>query len=83
MNELYELVSFTESTIVEEMVGVESKVIRMFSGLKSIVVDAEPAMIGLTRVDGLVVKAILGHLGSSDPPDNIVDPELCGSSSEL
>jgi hypothetical protein len=58
MNELYDLVSFTESTIVGEMVRVESKVIQMFSGLKSIVVDAEPVMIGLTRVHGLVVKAL-------------------------
>jgi hypothetical protein len=41
------------------MVRVESKVIRMFSGLKSIVVDAELAMIGLTRVRRLVVKAII------------------------
>jgi hypothetical protein len=59
MNELHELVSFTESTIVEEMVRVESKVIRMFSGLKSIAVNAGQAMIGLTRVHGLVVRAIL------------------------
>jgi hypothetical protein len=59
MNEFYDLVSFTEPTIVGEVVRVESKVIRIFSVLKSIVVDAKLAMIGLTRVRGLVVTAII------------------------
>jgi acyl dehydratase len=59
MNEFYDLVSFTEPTIVGEVVRVESKVIRIFSVLKSIVVDAKLAMNSLTRVCRLVVIAIV------------------------
>jgi hypothetical protein len=59
MNEIYDLIFFTEPTIVREMVRVESKVIRIFSVLKPIAVDAKLVMIGLTRVRRLVVRAII------------------------
>jgi len=57
--------------IVGEMVRVENKVIRMFSVLKSIVVDAESAMIGLTRVRRLVVKAIIERPRFFWPTDTV------------